>query len=198
MVAFGFWCWLTSLSRGHGVDRPAGRRALPLGDAPRRRWLHRARPRRVLGQPLVLELLLRVWQRSQGCLQRAAADSLLVERPMERLPRMYPCSRRDWMNTDTAALRVGIAGCATGLDRLDRSSAGGSGRCGEGRLGLDVHGDRVTLAFEIADPMHVPGENSTRRFTGGSRSPSGMWAGGLVSIVDRRGCRPPEVRRQHS
>ena len=70
-----------------------GRRAMPLagksqvavaaeGDAPEQ-----------LGKELALDLLLRVWQRSDdGPLQRAAAvDSLLlVELPMERLPEDLP------------------------------------------------------------------------------------------------------------
>ena len=89
-----------------------GRRAMPLagksqvavaaeGDAPEQ-----------LGKELALDLLLRVWQRSDdGPLQRAAAvDSLLlVELPMERLPEDVPRLKADWLNTgDTAAFKAGL------------------------------------------------------------------------------------------
>ena len=84
-----------------------GRRAMPLagksqvavaaeGDAPEQ-----------LGKELALDLLLRVWQRSDdGPLQRAAAvDSLLlVELPMERLPEDLPRVKADWLSSgDTSA-----------------------------------------------------------------------------------------------
>ena len=87
-----------------------GRRALPLagksqavvaaeGDAPDQ-----------LGKELALDLLLRVWQRSDdGPLQRAAAaDSLLlVELPMERLPEDLPQIKADWLSSgDTTACPV--------------------------------------------------------------------------------------------
>ena len=79
-----------------------GRRAMPLagksqvavaaeGDAPEQ-----------LGKELALDLLLRVWQRSDdGPLQRAAAvDSLLlVELPMERLPEDLPQVKADWLRS---------------------------------------------------------------------------------------------------
>ena len=66
-----------------------GRRALPLGGRSQKEVAPQGEAPEALGHALVLELLLRVWQRSdQGVLQRAAgADSLLlVELPMERLP----------------------------------------------------------------------------------------------------------------
>ena len=60
-----------------------------------------------LGKELALDLLLRVWQRSDdGPLQRAAAaDSLLlVELPMERLPEDLPRIKADWLSSgDTFA-----------------------------------------------------------------------------------------------
>ena len=92
-----------------------GRRALPLagksqalvaaeGDAPDQ-----------LGKELALDLLLRVWQRSDdGSLQRAAAaDSLLlVELPMERLPEDLPQIKADWLSSgDTTA-------CLEALQRI--------------------------------------------------------------------------------
>ena len=65
-----------------------------------------------LGHVLALELLLRVFQRSdQGSLQRAAgADSLLlVELPMERLPEDVPRLKAAWLNTgDTAAFKAAL------------------------------------------------------------------------------------------
>ena len=84
-----------------------GQRALPLGG----RSQKDVAPE-VLGHVLVLELLLRVWQRSdQGCLQRAAgADSLLlVELPMERLPEDLPRLKAAWLNTgDTEAFKAAL------------------------------------------------------------------------------------------
>ena len=70
-----------------------GRRALPLGGRSQKEVAPQGEAPEALGQVLVLELLLRVWQRSdQGVLQRAAGvDSLLlVELPMERLPEDVP------------------------------------------------------------------------------------------------------------
>ena len=68
-----------------------------------------------LGKELALDLLLRVWQRSDdGPLQRAAAaDSLLlVELPMERLPEDLPQIKADWLSSgDTTA-------CLEALKRL--------------------------------------------------------------------------------
>ena len=55
-----------------------------------------------LGHALVLELLLRIWQRSdQGALQRVggAEALLLVELPMERLPEDLPRIKADWLNS---------------------------------------------------------------------------------------------------
>ena len=55
-----------------------GRRALPLGGRSQKEVAPQGEAPEALGHALVLELLLRVWQRSdQGALQRAAgADSL--------------------------------------------------------------------------------------------------------------------------
>ena len=89
-----------------------GRRAMPLagksqvavaaeGDAPEQ-----------LGKELALDLLLRVWQRSDdGALQRAAAGQslLLVELPMERLPEDLPQLKADWLNSgNTAAFQAAL------------------------------------------------------------------------------------------
>ena len=64
----------------------------------------------VLGHALVLELLLRVWQRSdEGALQRAAGlhSLLLVELPIERLPEDLPAAKAAWLRTgDTEELTM--------------------------------------------------------------------------------------------
>lgn len=99
-----------------------GRRAMPLagksqavlaaeGDAPNE-----------LGKELALDLLLRVWQRSDdGPLSRAAAaDSLLlVELPMERLPEDLPRIKADWLNRgDTTACLEALRGISTRAWRI--------------------------------------------------------------------------------
>ena len=89
-----------------------GRRALPLGGRSQKEVAPQGGAPEALGHALVLELLLRVWQRSdQGALQRAAgADSLLlVELPMERLPEDVPRLKAAWLNTgDIAAFKAGL------------------------------------------------------------------------------------------
>ena len=73
----------------------------PTGEAPE-----------LLGKALALELLLRVWQRSDdGALQRAAAGQslLLVELAMERLPEDLPQLKADWLNSgNTAAFQAAL------------------------------------------------------------------------------------------
>ena len=87
-----------------------GQRALPLGGRSQKEVAPQGEAPEALGHVLVLELLLRVWQRSdQGCLQRAAgADSLLlVELPLERLPEDVPRLKAAWLNTgDTAVFKA--------------------------------------------------------------------------------------------
>ena len=93
-----------------------GRRLMPLagrsqaavaaeGDAPQE-----------LAHALALELLLRVWQRSDdGALARAAGESslLLVELPMQALPEQIPALKSAWLNTgDTDALLMGLRSIA--------------------------------------------------------------------------------------
>lgn len=56
------------------------------------------------GRTLVLELLLRVWQRSEeGALRRAAGDSslLLVELPLEALQEALPRLKARWIGGGT-------------------------------------------------------------------------------------------------
>ena len=91
-----------------------GQRALPLGGRSQKEVAPQGEAPEELGHVLVLELLLRVFQRSdQGSLQRAAgADSLLlVELPMERLPEDLPVLKAAWLNSgDAEAFRKGLQG----------------------------------------------------------------------------------------
>ena len=61
---------------------------------------------------LALELLLRLWQRSDnGPLKRACGveSLLLVEVPMEHLPEDLPKLKADWLNSgDTKAFQAGL------------------------------------------------------------------------------------------
>ena len=92
-----------------------GRRALPLAGKSQAVVAAEGDTPDQLGKELALDLLLRVWQRSDdGPLQRAAAaDSLLlVELPMERLPEDLPQIKADWLSSgDTTA-------CLEALQRI--------------------------------------------------------------------------------
>ena len=61
---------------------------------------------------LALELLLRLWQRSdEGTLRRACGveSLLLVELPMECLPEDLPRIKADWLNSgDTEAFQANL------------------------------------------------------------------------------------------
>ncbi|MAR06829.1 MAG: hypothetical protein CL862_06985 [Cyanobium sp. NAT70] len=85
-----------------------GRRALPLSGRSQKSIAAEGEAPQELGHVLALELLLRVWQRSdEGVLKRAAGveSLLLVELSMERLPEDLPNLKAAWLNTgDTAAL----------------------------------------------------------------------------------------------
>ena len=89
-----------------------GRRALPLAGRSQAEVAPEGEPPQVLGHALALELLLRVWQRSdEGSLQRAAGlySLLLVELPMERLPEDLPAIKAAWLKTgDTEAFKVAL------------------------------------------------------------------------------------------
>lgn len=59
-----------------------------------------------LGRTLALELLLRIWQRSDdGALQRAAGDNsfLLVELPMEVMSEQLPPLKASWLSGGATA-----------------------------------------------------------------------------------------------
>ena len=89
-----------------------GRRALPLAGRSQAEVAPRGEAPQLLGHALALELLLRVWQRSdEGSLQRAAGlySLLLVELPMERLPEDLPAIKATWLKTgDTEAFKVAL------------------------------------------------------------------------------------------
>lgn len=91
-----------------------GRRALPLGGRSQKNVAPQGEAPEELGHVLALELLLRVFQRSdQGSLQRVAGtDSLLlVELPMERLPEDLPALKAAWLNSgDAEVFRKGLQG----------------------------------------------------------------------------------------
>lgn len=69
------------------------------------------------GRALALELLLRIWQRSEeGPLRRGAADSslLLVVMPMEVMNDRLPALKAAWIaGADTEATLQGLQGLAT-------------------------------------------------------------------------------------
>ena len=89
-----------------------GRRALPLGGRSQKTIAAHGEAPHELGHALALDLLLRVWQRSdEGSLQRAAGlySLLLVELPIERLPEDLPAVKAAWLRTgDTEALKVAL------------------------------------------------------------------------------------------
>ncbi|MFM7314315.1 MAG: hypothetical protein ACKO0M_14330 [Cyanobium sp.] len=83
-----------------------GRRALPLGGQSWPAAAGAVDPGD-LGRTLALELLLRLWQRSDGgALQRAAADTslLLLEMPLDTMSEQLPRLKAAWLGgggTDT-------------------------------------------------------------------------------------------------
>ena len=85
-----------------------GERAMPLQGKSLREPLPADGDPGAVGHQQALELLMRVWQRSDtGPLQRAAADQslLLVEVPIEALQEQVPALKARWINGgDTAAL----------------------------------------------------------------------------------------------
>ena len=90
-----------------------GERAMPLQGKSLRELLPADGDPGEVGRQQALELLVRVWQRSdQGALSRAAGDQslLVVAVPIEALQEDLPALKAQWLNSgDTPALVQGIA-----------------------------------------------------------------------------------------
>ena len=89
-----------------------GKRALPLAGRSMNAEAAAAEQPTQMAHALALELLLRLWQRSdEGPLRRACGveSLLLVELPMESLPEALPVLKAAWLNSgDTAAFQAGL------------------------------------------------------------------------------------------
>ena len=89
-----------------------GRRALPLGGRSQKTIAAQGEAPDELGHALALDLLLRVWQRSdEGALQRAAGlhSLLLIELPIERLSEDLPAAKAAWLRTgNTEELKMAL------------------------------------------------------------------------------------------
>ena len=89
-----------------------GRRALPLAGRSQGQAAPEGEAPTALAHTLALELLLRIWQRSDdGPLRRLGGPEalLLVELPMERLPEDLPRIKAEWLNHgDTAAFQQAL------------------------------------------------------------------------------------------
>ena len=89
-----------------------GRRALPLAGRSQAQAAPEGETPTALAHTLALELLLRIWQRSDdGPLQRVVVPEalLVVELPMERLPEDLPQIKADWLNSgDSAAFLAAL------------------------------------------------------------------------------------------
>ena len=100
-----------------------GERAMPLqGKSLREPLAVDADPGEV-GRQQALELLTRVWQRTdQGALSRAGGDQslLLVAVPIEALQEDLPAMKARWLNSgNTAALIEELKGLASGIWSLN-------------------------------------------------------------------------------
>jgi hypothetical protein len=89
-----------------------GKRALPLTGKTQSTAAAEAQDPGDDGRTLALELLLRLWQRSDGGpLQRAAADSslLLIEISLDVMSEQLPLLKASWLATgDTAAFEASL------------------------------------------------------------------------------------------
>jgi len=89
-----------------------GKRALPLTGKTQSAASAEANDPGDDGRTLALELLLRLWQRSdEGPLQRAAADNslLLIEIPLDVMSEQLPLLKASWLATgDTAAFEASL------------------------------------------------------------------------------------------
>lgn len=100
-----------------------GERAMPLQGKSLREPLPADGDPGEVGRQQALELLVRVWQRSdQGALSRAGGDQslLVVAVPIEALQEDLPALKAQWLNSgDTAALVQGIAALGAGVWSLN-------------------------------------------------------------------------------
>jgi hypothetical protein len=89
-----------------------GKRALPLTGKTQSAGAAEASDPGDDGRLLALELLLRLWQRSdEGALQRAAADQslLLIEIPLDVMSEQLPLLKATWLASgDTAAFEASL------------------------------------------------------------------------------------------
>jgi hypothetical protein len=93
-----------------------GKRALPLSGRSQPASAAEASDPGDDGRTLALELLLRLWQRSdEGAIQRAAGENslLLVELPLELMSDKLPLLKARWISDgDTAAFQDALKGLA--------------------------------------------------------------------------------------
>jgi hypothetical protein len=100
-----------------------GERAMPLQGKSLRKPLAVDGDPGEVGHLQALDLLVRVWQRSdQGPLSRASADQslLLVAVPIEALTEQLPALKAAWLNSgDTAALIKDLGALGSGVWSLN-------------------------------------------------------------------------------
>jgi hypothetical protein len=100
-----------------------GERAMPLQGKSLREPLPADGDPGEVGRQQALELLVRVWQRSdQGALSRAAGDQslLVVAVPIEALQEDLPALKAQWLNSgDMAALVQGLVALGAGVWSLN-------------------------------------------------------------------------------
>lgn len=93
-----------------------GRRALPLSGRSQPAGVDEAEDPGEAGRGLALELLLRLWQRSdKGPIQRTAAESslLLLEMPLAEMSEQLPLLKAKWIaGDDTQTLLDGLRSLA--------------------------------------------------------------------------------------
>lgn len=105
-----------------------GERAMPLQGKSLREPIPAGADPGEVGQQQALELLVRVWQRSDtGALARAAADRslLLAEIPIEALMDQLPAWKAQWIRSgDTAAFVAQVKGLGGGIWSLNLEARG--------------------------------------------------------------------------
>lgn len=103
-----------------------GERAMPLQGKSLREPLPADGDPGEVGRQQALELLVRVWQRSdQGALSRAAGDQslLVLAVPIEALQEDLPALKAQWLNSgDRGALLQGLAALGAGVWSLNQET----------------------------------------------------------------------------